>query len=206
LEFWIDDRLKWDVHIYELRKRILKVIGGLRIIRRKLTFRQAVTIVMSQVLSILYYASPAWLTPSIGKKELTLLESIHFKALRVVVCDHRQRMSRDRISVHTNRLPPKLWCQFSAATILMKVWQTGHPSSLRDSFFINTYTKSRSPGLLFGFDTSSHKVGRQLTSNWCGGVLSQINVPWTNDMLSKDRIRTLLKSVFYPDNFIVFNY
>jgi len=100
----------------------------------------------------------------------------------------------------------QLWCQFSAATILMKVWQTGHPSILKDSFFINTYTKSRSPGLLFGFDTSSRKIGRQLTSNWCGGVLSQINVPWTNDLLSKDRIRTLLKSVFYPENFIVFNY
>jgi len=83
--------LKWDVHIRELRKRILKTIGGLKILRRKLTFKQAVTVVTSQALSILYYASPAWLTPAIGKKELTSLESIHYKALRVIVCDHRQR-------------------------------------------------------------------------------------------------------------------
>jgi len=33
-----------------------------------------------------------------------------------------------------------------------------------------------------------------------------INVPWTDEILSKDRIRTFLKSTFYPDNFIVFNF
>lgn len=134
------------------------------------------TIVTLQALSILYYTSPAWLTPAIGKKELTSLESIHFKALRVIVCDHRQRMSRDLISVRTNRLPPKLWCQISAASVLMKVWQTGQHSGLRETFFTNAYTKTRSPDLLFGFDTSIRKTGRQITSNWCGGVLSQINV------------------------------
>jgi len=88
----------------------------------------------------------------------------------------------------------------------MKVWQTGHPSGLRETFFTNAYTKTRSPGLLFGFDTSNRKTGRQIMSNWCGDVLSQINVPWTDEILSKDRIRTILKSTFYPENFIVFNF
>jgi len=56
------------------------------------------------VLSIIYYASSAWLTPAIGRKELAELEKVHFKALLVVVCDYRQRMSRDLISSKTNRL------------------------------------------------------------------------------------------------------
>jgi len=198
--------LKWDDHIRDLRKRILRIIGGLKILRRKLTFNQAVTIVTSQALSILYYASPAWLTPALGKKEMTALESIHHKALRVIVCDHRQRMSRDLISVQTNRLPPKLWCQFSAASVLMKVWQRGLPAELKESAFINTYKKTRSPGLVFGYDTSKRKAGRQITGNWCGGSVIQIKVPWTDETLSKDRIRTILKSTFYPDNFIVFNF
>jgi len=46
-----------------------------------------------------------WLTHALGRKEMDELERIHFKALRVVVRDYRQRMSRDLISRRTNRLP-----------------------------------------------------------------------------------------------------
>jgi len=206
LGVWFDHRLKWDTHIKDLRKRIIRIINGLKIIRRKLTFKQAITIVTSQALSILYYACPAWLSPSIGKSEMKDLESIHFKALRVVVCDYRQRLSRDTISTRTNRLPPRLWCQFSAATILIKMWQNNQPQDLKCSAFVNTYKKTRYPGLLFGFDSSNYKIGKQITSNWCGKVLSQIKVPWSDSVLSKDRIRTVLKSTFYPFSFLVFNF
>jgi len=61
-------------------------------------------------------------------------------------------------------------------------------------------------GLVFGFDNSNFKVGKQKTSNWCGSVLSQIKVPWSLEFLSKDRIRTVLKSTFYPYSFFVFNF
>jgi len=206
LGIWIDDKLKWDSHVKELRKRIVRIINGLKIIRRKLALKQAINVVTAQALSILYYASPAWLTPNIGKKELKDIEKIHFKALRVAVCDFRQRISKETISVRTNRLPPRLWCQFAATTVLMKVWQQDQPLILKQSIFENTYTKTRFPGRLFGFDGSKLKVGRQVTKNWCGNLLSQIQVPWTHNQMSKDKIRTILKSTFYPYNFIVFNY
>jgi len=157
-------------------------------------------------MSILYYALPAWLTPNIGKKELNELKKIHFKALRVALCDYRQRLSRNTISVRTNRLPPRLWGQFAAATVLMKMWQQNQPTELKQSIFSNTYTKTRYQGLLFGFDGSKFKIGKQTTKNWSGSVLSQIKVPWTNVQMNKDRIRTILKSTFYPYDFIVFNY
>jgi len=97
LGIWIDDKLKWDAHVKELRKRIVKITSGLKLIRRKLNLKQAINIVTAQALSILYYASPAWFTPNIGKRELSDIERIHFKALRVAVCDYRQRLSRDTI-------------------------------------------------------------------------------------------------------------
>jgi len=58
----------------------------------------------------------------------------------------------------------------------------------------------------FGFDSSKTKIGRQITRNWCGSVLEQIKVAWSNSQLSNDRIRMLLKSTFYPLNFIAFNF
>jgi len=139
----LDAKLKWDSHIAQLRKRITRVLNGLKIIRRKLNFKQAITIVTTQALSILYYASSAWVTPSIGRKEMNALESIHFKALRVVVNDYRQRMSRDVISALTNRLPPRIWCKLACAMTLMKIWNTGVPAGIRQTAFANIYQKKQ---------------------------------------------------------------
>jgi len=63
-----------------------------------------VTLVTAQVLSTIYYASCAWFTPAIGRKEMIKLEKIHYKALQIIVCDYQQRMYRDLISSKTNRL------------------------------------------------------------------------------------------------------
>jgi len=46
---------------------------------------------------------------------------IHFKALRVVVCDYRQRMNHEFISAKTNRLPPQIWYKFAGASSLMRM-------------------------------------------------------------------------------------
>jgi len=115
-------------------------------------------------------------------------------------------MSRDYISEKTNRLPPRLWCRFACASFLMKMWYSGYPALLKSSAYSNTYTKVRYPGQIFGFDSSKTKIGRQITRNWCGSVLEQIKVSWTNNPLSNERIRLLLKSTFYPHNFIAFDF
>jgi len=163
-------------------------------------------LLIPQALSILYYASCAWLTPILGRREMDEVEKIHYRALRIVLKDYKQRMNRDLISSRTNCLPPRVWSKFACASFTMKMWYSGLPNGLKTTAFSNTFTKSRYPGLLFGFDSSKTKVGRQMTKNWCGSVLSQIKVPWHNTVLSKDRIRLLLKSVFYPHNFIVFDF
>jgi len=80
-----------------------------------------------------------------------------------------------------------LWLRFAAATILMKTWFNNDPERLRSTAFVNTYTKRRKDGLLFGFDDSTYKVGKQLTRNWCGSVLLEVKVPWTNEVFSKDK-------------------
>jgi len=178
----------------------------MKIIRKKMTFKQSLTVVTSQVFSVFYYASPVWLTPSVSSRVIKEVEKIHFKTLRVVVRDYKQRMSRETISRITQRLPPKIWLRFAAATTLMKIWFNNNPERLRLTAFVNTYTKRRRADILFGFDDSTYKVGKQLTRNCCGSVLSEVKVPWTSEMFSKDKLRTVLKSTFYPFDFIVFNH
>jgi len=202
----LDHHLDWFHHVQATRTRILKLLNGMKIIRKKMTLKQSLMVVTSQVFSVLYYASPVWLTPSVSSRIIKEVEKIHFKMLRVVVRDYKQRMSRESISKITQRLPPRIWLRFAAATTLMKIWFNNDPEGLRSSAFANTYTRRRREGLLYGFDDSTHKVGKQITRNWCGSVLSEVKVPWTSEVFNKDRLRTVLKSTFYPMDFIVFNH
>jgi len=80
LGVWINNKLKWNFHIHELRKKVTQIISGLKLIRCKLTFKQALNVVTAQLFSIIYYASPAWLTPAICRTERDDIERLHFKA------------------------------------------------------------------------------------------------------------------------------
>jgi len=202
----LDYRLNWLPHVQITKNRVLKLLNGMKIIRKKMTFKQSLMVVTSQVFSVLYYASPVWLTPSTSSRIIKEIERIHFKTLRIVVRDYKQRMNKDLISRATQRLPPKIWLRFAAATTLMKIWFNNAPERLRSAVFVNTYAKNRSEGLLFGFDNSNYKVGKQITKNWSGSVLAEVKVPWTSEVFSKDKLRTVLKSTFYPIDFIVFNH
>jgi len=103
-------------------------------------------------------------------------------------------------------IPPDLWMRFTAASTPMKFWFTGSPKKLKTTAFINTFMKSRKDSLLFGFDDSTHKVGRQISKNWRGSVLAEIKVPWTSEISSIDKLRTILKATYYPHDFIIFDY
>jgi len=143
--------------------------------------------------SILYYASHAWLTPSLGRHEMDDLERIHFRTLHVlvvlVVRDYRQWMNRDLISVKTNRLPPKLWFSFH---VHQPWWRCGSPAtqwSSRLDTFSNLFVKSR----LF-LDGSRLRVGRQDLINRL--EFMNLNFNWIGDY-SDNYIRVKLKEQFF---------
>lgn len=192
----IDYRLRWNEHIKMVVNKVRRLICGFRMIRDKFTEIQAKNLVTAQALSVLYYGSPAWLTPSFLGDRLRRLESIHYRCLRVIVKDYKQRIPREWIDAATQRLPPKIWCRFAAASLAIKVRQSREPRYLCDNFFQNTYAEARKPGRLFGFDSSRGMVGRSQTKNWIGQTLGLIKTPWTSSDLSNDQIRGLLKRTF----------
>jgi len=156
-------------------------------------------------MSLLYYASMVWLTPSLSRKNWSLVESIHYKALRLVVKDYKQRMSRVMIDRVTKRLPPALWMKFNAASYFLKLYY-GSDNELKASKMINTYTTRRRPGLLFSYDASRSKIGRQITRNWIGEVIGLIKEPWTGRERSKDNIRKLMKRTFYHSDYDMWHF
>jgi len=59
----------------------------------------------------------------------------------------------------------------------MKIWMSNKPTTLRESIFENTFMKKRLLGILFGFNTSTCKFGKQMTKIWCGVILSKFVLP-----------------------------
>jgi len=91
---------------------------------------------------------------------------------------------------------PKQWGKFAAASLAMKICQTGVPERIYEDMFTNTYLLKRKPGRLFGFDSSKTALGRAISRNWIGSTLGNIKSAWTDSHLSNYQIRRLLKKTF----------
>lgn len=193
----IDKDLNWKTHVTTLKKRIISVIGGVRMVRNKLTQAQTTKVVTAQVFSILYYACAVWLTPTLGSDLKKTINSLHFRALRLIICDYRHKVSRNDITSRFKRLPPDKWSKFALASLYMNMYATNEPRALLQSMSLNTFTQGRKPGFIFSFDRSQSRIGWQSTRNWLGQALSTISAPWTDRLLTKDTIRLMLKKSFY---------
>jgi len=191
----VDAKLTWTQHVHYISNKIKGLMQGLRIIRKKLDFKETLTLVTAQVLSVLYYGCQIWLTPHLLKSEMKKVEGCHYRALRISLKDVRQRMSRDRITQLTKRMPPKTWMRYAACSLAMKIWQHGKPEGLQ-SIFENTFRKGRSVGRLYGYDSSATKIGRCVTKNWIVSTLSMIKQPWTESEMNSDQLRIFLKKTF----------
>jgi len=193
LGIYIDQGLTWTPQVNNLKKRIVSVLGGVRMIRNKLTKQQATKVVTAQIFSILYYACVVWLTPSLCKKNLKTVERLHFKSLRLIIRDYRQRISRLEVTTQTKRLPPDKWLKYAMASLFMRAYNTREPTKLLRDMSRNTYLRERRRGFVFGYDASKTKTGKQSSRNWIGYALQAVSEPWSDRTLSKDAIRVLLK-------------
>jgi len=127
------------------------------------------------------------------------LKGSTFKALRLALKDYCQRLGKNVVDKMTNRLSPKKYAKNISCSLAMKVHYNKKQMNLNNTIFANTYFKSRSPGRMFGYDTSVSRRGRQATRNWIGQNLGQIKEQWTLNHRSNDSIRVLLKKTFYPN-------
>jgi len=103
--------------------------------------------------------------------------------------------------------PLKLWCKFAAgASALMNLWQHNCLADLRDEAFSNTFQKSKYPGSTFWLwqcKVEDQKTANKKLVRKCF-ITSESRLDLLNTL--KRRIRVILKSTFYPHNFVTFNF
>jgi len=194
----IDKNLEWTTHINNTQKRFSSIMSGLRIIANKLDKHQTLRVVTSQVFSILYYASPLWLTSELSSRNMSRIESMHFTALRLALKDHKKIMHRSDITKNTKRMNPKSWMKYGAASMAIKILRDQCPHSLYGKIMRNAYQEQRKPKQIYTFDASHNKHGKKGFHNWLNIVLKEIKFPWIDlpKPISNDLLRIRLKETF----------
>jgi len=122
---------------------------------------------------------------------------LHFKTLRVVLRDYKHRISREVVSVQTQRLPPDKWSKFALSSLFINCYNSDQTSSIIQHMSSNFYSRRRKPGFIYAYDSSRTKIGKQITKNWIGHALCCLEFPWSDRTLSKDAIRIALKKSYY---------
>jgi len=89
-------------------KRLIKIINGVKIIRKKFETKQMKKVITAQAFTIPYYYDVVQLNPSAPHENYKKLNRIHYAALRLMVGDRKKRMLKKDIDNITERLPPGL--------------------------------------------------------------------------------------------------
>jgi len=87
----------------------------------------------------------------------------HYKALQLAMKDRVRRITIDRA---TEWHPPKQWIRFALSSFFMKIFYHCKPVSLEELKMSNTNVIGRRPGLIFEYDTSDTRIGKQMTKDW----------------------------------------
>jgi hypothetical protein len=192
----VDCNLRWQLHIESTVKKSAWKLSVLKRIRHLFSQKQYLQILTSQFFGALYYGSQVWLTSNTLRKLWKQIESIHYRAIRVAVNDHKRVINREKLDTLSSRASPRQWSKYALATVTLKTLREEKPVQLFCTVKETLYEKKRKPGLGRFFDNSRGKIGRQKFGNNLN-FIDAITEPWLGMSLSDDQIRRLLKRTYF---------
>ena len=190
-----DSRLSWREHVETVCKKTINKITVLKHIRRLFDKKQFLKIVTSQVFGLLYYGAPVWLLPTLEQPLWKLINSVHYKALRLVYNDHIGVTPRWKLSSELKRATPREWSKYCTANTVIKVLRNKLPVNLYTQLNETLFFERRRPGIAKFYDSSRLWIGRQTLG--CRIDFMNSLPTWYSLGLSDDQIRRLLKSAFF---------
>jgi len=191
----IDKKLSWTQHIDGINQRIIRILNGLRIIKRKFNHDQMKTLITSQVFGVLYYGSIVWLNPSLSANNIKKLDRIHYAACRLMIGDWRNKLSRSTVNNKSGRMTPRRWMLYSSSSFIIKCERSRMPTSVWEQIENQMYFNRRfnNPKMI---DMSLGRIGRKNFCNWTNLALGNVGFDWFGKNLTDDMIRKNLKKTF----------
>jgi len=169
-----------NTNVTSLKKWVLRIIDGVQIVRNKLTQRLATSVISIDTIFCLFS-----LAHTVHKQEEPLIdwERLHYRALRLILRGYRQRINRNDITTITKCLPHDKWSRFQMASLFLNMYNKNEPSLHLENIKKNFYSKRRKPGLMYSYNFSKAKIGKQSSRNWIGTTLCGICAPWSDRTL-----------------------
>jgi hypothetical protein len=190
-----DDKLTWEYHIRQLVKKANSKLSVLRRIKKYFNTAQFLRILTAQFFSIIYYGSPVWLSSTTKAYLWKLINSIHYKALRIAVSDHKNTINREKLDSLCQRAPPRQWSKYAISNLVIKALTCNEPQGIVNFLKETLYTERRSQMSKF-YNNAKGKVGRQKIGNSLE-FMNAIKDKWLGENLRPDAIRRLLKKTFF---------
>jgi len=171
-------------------------LGILKKIRKYFTVEQFLKIVTTQYYSQLYYGGCVWFNTALKANLRGLVNTAHFRPLRIAVIDYQKALSKNELSKKCNRAKPIDWVRYSLATQAIQILAKREPFYLYENLVETLYTTRRKPLMGRFFDNSKGKIGRQKLCNKMQ-CMDLMTTNWLGLDQSKDGIRRTLKKTFF---------
>ena len=183
----LDNQLSWDLQIEKVITDSRRSLQAVRMVRRYFSKEETAKLVTSLVYSRLYYASEAWLLPTLKEKLFKKLNSQSGKILKIV----DKELSYTQLHKKYNRATPRIFALYQTCINyynIMRSW--GFMREEKAKAQLNTMQSTRSNFLIF-IRQNNYKCGLNNISNRLRSVTNVIKKDWM--LVDKNAFKTLCK-------------
>ena len=170
----MDNRLSWDQQINKVITDSRKSLQAVKLVRKYFNTEESIKLVTSLVFSRLYYASEAWLLPTLKEKLFNLLHSQSGKILKVVDKD----LSYRQLHKQYNRATPRIFALYQTCVNFFNVMKSEDSvSDERAKVMLNIMQANRNEYFVF-IRQNKYKCGLNNVSNRLRSVTNMIKKDW----------------------------
>jgi len=189
------ENLCWDLHFETVKKKAKIVFSKLKYLRRLIDPESMKRILTTHYFGMVYYASQVWLNELTTSLQWKLINSLHYKALRIVIGDFRNRTPRDDLNKLLKRATPSQWMLYSNAKIAITLFTDENGPQISQKIRNNAYLNNCKPGIATFMYSSRLKIGRNSLQNRVKMMMS-VRFKWTTG-INRHALRVALKSTFF---------
>ena len=189
-----DSGLTWSQHISTTINKMNRLTGALKFLRRRLTEKQFLTVMTSQYYGMCYYGCQAWLGRHTRYMDLRKLNGMHYRLLRIVKMDWKQKIKRHVLD-EIGRARPTTWAKYATSSTVIKSLRDGIPKRLSEHLRRTLYHERRKENIPKFYSKAKNKYGSQAIGNRLCHLFNEIKAPiyFTE---TDDQLRIKLKESF----------
>jgi len=116
----IDNHLQWEAQVRSIVSKCRSKLSALKRIRNKFSMDQFLKILTSQYFSQLYYCALLWLNSETRWNLKRIINSAHYKGLRIAAKDFKKKQSRSLLDKECKRATPTQWGNYAVASLFIK--------------------------------------------------------------------------------------